>query len=776
MKQIIAFLAFILMASPAGATNYYVNTASEGGDGTTTATTGAQAAFATIAAAQAAVTGDQSDNFLLFNKGNTWREQFTVGANGTAGHPFTIGNYGTGANPIINGADLVGTWTDNSTVTGVCGTEYFSDNFDDNNTTDWTDSGGGTYAAQNQRLEVTVSDGGTDSIYRSGSAVAELWGEYKVTYLSAGLTLNSGATLQFGGVASSQTLRAYASVYNNAGTNVFRVHYQNDAGTQASITAVPCAADTQYTILIHYKAATGAGNNDGVVQMWANGTELINLSDVDSDTLTVNGAKVGNASASSGVYGTVYIDDAKIGTTGTAPSAGVADTWCASVTTQPYQVFFDGVKGTLAANVAALNAENEWFWDANDLCVYSPTDPDTAYTSPGIESSARRYGILVSAKNYVTISGIDTTKAGAVNTSSYNISLSNTGNCIVTGGVTSHGYHSGIFVGDGGDNNLITLVEATLNGQNEGPGIGVWNPGADDNEISYCNSHDNYGSGITNHGLEASTDGPERTHIHHNTVTNNGRRGISVTMATDTIVEYNTVTGSGQILSTSGEGIKMSSGDLETIYNDGNITRFNFVGGNAYGGIVTYREGNFQIYHNIVNTNAGDGVPGISISTYGDGVVYNNTVYNSENYNIGVQTPVGVGVVTLKNNILHTSSARTGGIYIATNAASNFVSDYNDVYGTTYFGVLQTGGGKSLADWRTATSQDANSIATDPLFVSTVTPDFHLLPLSPARRAGVNVGLTSDYAGRFVKPTPDIGAYQYPANSRVPMKINGKWR
>jgi hypothetical protein len=67
----LAFLCLVGLAYSAFATNYYVNTASSGGDGTTTATSGAQAAFATVAAAQAALTGDQHGNFLLFNKGNT---------------------------------------------------------------------------------------------------------------------------------------------------------------------------------------------------------------------------------------------------------------------------------------------------------------------------------------------------------------------------------------------------------------------------------------------------------------------------------------------------------------------------------------------------------------------------------------------------------------------------------------------------------------------------------------------------------------------------------
>lgn len=90
---------------------YYVDTASSGGNGTTTATSGANAAFATIAAAQAAVTGAHAGDSLLFKTDCIWREQFTVGAYGTSSNVFTIGAYGGGALPIINGADLLVSWT-----------------------------------------------------------------------------------------------------------------------------------------------------------------------------------------------------------------------------------------------------------------------------------------------------------------------------------------------------------------------------------------------------------------------------------------------------------------------------------------------------------------------------------------------------------------------------------------------------------------------------------------------------------------------------------------
>jgi parallel beta-helix repeat protein len=48
---------------------------------------------------------------ILFHAGQTWREQLTVPNGGTAAGSVTFTSYGVGATPIINGADLVSTWT-----------------------------------------------------------------------------------------------------------------------------------------------------------------------------------------------------------------------------------------------------------------------------------------------------------------------------------------------------------------------------------------------------------------------------------------------------------------------------------------------------------------------------------------------------------------------------------------------------------------------------------------------------------------------------------------
>lgn len=49
---------------------------------------------------------------INLKRGEEWREQMTVGASGSATYPIIIRPYGNGADPIINGADVFATWSD----------------------------------------------------------------------------------------------------------------------------------------------------------------------------------------------------------------------------------------------------------------------------------------------------------------------------------------------------------------------------------------------------------------------------------------------------------------------------------------------------------------------------------------------------------------------------------------------------------------------------------------------------------------------------------------
>lgn len=188
----------------------------------------------------------------------------------------------------------------------------FEDNFDDNNYTGWT-LGDGTLAAQNQQLEVTVALGGADYIYRAGTARAEYWAFFRMLFLP-GYTWAASEYMQGSGIGSTAAARLLVGLERNAlGTADWRVSHQNDSGLQVVSTAVAAVVGVWHEVLLHWKAATGAGANNGVVQVWIDNVLITNLSNVDSDTLTANSMILGNLTASAGVSMGLYLDDAALG-------------------------------------------------------------------------------------------------------------------------------------------------------------------------------------------------------------------------------------------------------------------------------------------------------------------------------------------------------------------------------------------------------------------------------------------------------------------------------
>ncbi|MDO7848805.1 T9SS type A sorting domain-containing protein [Hymenobacter sp. M29] len=95
--------------------------------------------------------------------------------------------------------------------------------------------------------------------------------------------------------------------------------------------------------------------------------------------------------------------------------------------------------------------------------------------------------------------------------------------------------------------------------------------------------------------------------------------------------------------------------------------------------------------------------------------------------------------------------------------------NYNDLYvtvgatGVARIGRLNAVDATTLADWRTATGQEANSVSVDPQFVQTTTAPYNLTPAAAALN-GVATPITSvtvDYTGATRGTTPDIGAYEF---------------
>ncbi len=127
---------------------------------------------------------------------------------------------------------------------------------------------------------------------------------------------------------------------------------------------------------------------------------------------------------------------------------------------------------------------------------------------------------------------------------------------------------------------------------------------------------------------------------------------------------------------------------------------------------------------------------------------------------------VAITNVNFKNNIINITGGGTGvktGIYVTT-ASTSFSSNNNVIRVATTasnnVGFWATAN-VTLADWLTASGQDANSVTFNPVFSNAAAGN--LTPLSSnIDNIGVPLGITTDINGAVRSTTtPDIGAYEF---------------
>ncbi|MFZ4796872.1 MAG: T9SS type A sorting domain-containing protein [Bacteroidia bacterium] len=121
----------------------------------------------------------------------------------------------------------------------------------------------------------------------------------------------------------------------------------------------------------------------------------------------------------------------------------------------------------------------------------------------------------------------------------------------------------------------------------------------------------------------------------------------------------------------------------------------------------------------------------------------------------------------LYNNIFSIGGSGTGikfNIYVTT-ASTSFSSNYNDfsmtaTAGTNYVGYWAANT-TTLADWKTTTLKDTNSLSADPVFVNLSTGN--ITPLSSnIDNVGTPVGVLNDISGNIRSTaTPDLGALEF---------------
>lgn len=411
----------------------------------------------------------------------------------------------------------------------------------------------------------------------------------------------------------------------------------------------------------------------------------------------------------------------------------------ATLTAQPIQVFFNGTRGIMTASIATVNAANKWFWASNVLYIYSTSDPDTAYTSPGIQVGKRDMCIYLLNKDYITIDGLILEAANLINV-----------------GVCGTSDHS-----------ITRNSEIRYAGMY---GISWRERVGARNYIDTCLIHHNAVFGVQTYKHTGSGRGTE-SYIQNNEFYNNTQVGISL-RGNYTIIQNNNIHDNGS------DGIHNAlhivSEEEGTGHN--NTVRYNKIY-NQIGGIydgagiaVDYGCDDNSIYYNLIYNNYGKS---IWVNNAANVHIYNNVFYGnvqnpSQNTKAEISLssstswPGGPTTAAVKNNIARATSADTYAISVdALTSANTLDITNNDWYSAaTNWYFWNNAGGNDLSIWNALTGIGAD-LNSDPLFTNVLSYDLHLQPTSPAINAGVDVGLTQDYDGHGVVGPPDIGAYDH---------------
>jgi len=390
-------------------------------------------------------------------------------------------------------------------------------------------------------------------------------------------------------------------------------------------------------------------------------------------------------------------------------------------TVDPLYIWFIATDTTIhnGNKVAAkgdLAADYDWWWDdPNDrLYIYAASDPLARYTSVEVCTPARTRGI------FWTGSG------------NSNITVNNFEIAFITG----------VALVARGDNWIIT-----------------------NNHIHHLGNQ----AGGHSYGVELQTG--INSYVGYNTIYEMYRAGIYVVasytpyISTGHIVEHNTVYNcAAALLLANTEALTDTFTTTIIRYNHFyHEAGYSIGAGNGYGIDLVGQSGHvldgYQIYYNVVYSQK----RAINVYDYATNIiVYNNTIKSISGIAGLYVSGTGTSGITIKNNIV--LDAATYGLDILDSTAIT-ACDYNLWYcptGTVYAVVNGSSyHSNDFAAYQAATGFDTNGKWENPVTVSA--SDLHLQTTSPAKNAGVNVGLSLDYDGITVPQgaAPDMGAYEY---------------
>ena len=114
--------------------------------------------------------------------------------------------------------------------------------------------------------------------------------------------------LGYSGSATFTSVLRVGFQRSSSSTYQVRVGLLNDSGTWINSSWFTIS-DAPHPIELDWRAATGAGANNGGLTFWIDGTQKANLTGVDNDTQRIDRVQLGAAAGiDSGTRGTYYFD------------------------------------------------------------------------------------------------------------------------------------------------------------------------------------------------------------------------------------------------------------------------------------------------------------------------------------------------------------------------------------------------------------------------------------------------------------------------------------
>ena len=457
---------------------------------------------------------------------------------------------------------------------------------------------------------------------------------------------------------------------------------------------------------------------------------------------------------SNGSLGSVITYEAYSGDTPIFNGSALVDDWTvysgsvyqATVTTNPQQVFIDDTFGSRQASAVACVSEYDWFWESNVLYLYAPGDPDTEYTTPGVEACVHQYCFDMQG-DYNTLDGVTaryTTRngIGGFAPGSY-VTIQNCltewnwykgigpestvaafDHWIIQDNISRYNGIGGIGMSSTNSYGIIRRNECYENGKYQSDPVSydsefAWtygiklfeiSAGPKGNEIyenkSYSNGRgiagDNGGRGNGIWIDHLAGDPADRTLVHHNLAYNNEGSGIFIEISSYTSVYCNVCY----------DNSKATNGE------PGNI-------------ILDSREDFLTENNRIYNNTCSGGKYGLKVLTYGqtagcsmsDNTFKNNIFVGNSDHNVWVNQGGD-------NNGTYGS----GNLY-SNNCFGAEATDFLKVYGTSY---------STYDSWIAALNanediQPDNNIESDPSFFDDATGKYWLAAGSPCIGAGVEL-------------------------------------